>query len=116
MTAGHSLVPKRELGHEGKHERVCSSIARCPIPNLSSRQYPLQHVCRFHPRQPRVEALEFEAEGLVPDAELVQHRGVQVVDGADVLDGGVAEVVGGAVGRSRRGRRRRRARCDMALL
>ena len=37
------------------------------------------------------------AEGVVLDAELVQHRGVQVVHGADVLDGGVAEFVGRAV-------------------
>ena len=35
---------------------------------------------------------------LVIDAQQVQHRGVQVVDVDDVLDGVVAELVGGAVG------------------
>ena len=34
---------------------------------------------------------------VVVDAQQVQHRGVQVVDGDDVLDGGVAQFVGGAI-------------------
>ena len=38
------------------------------------------------------------AEALVVDAEQVQHRGVQVADVDDVLDGVVAEFVGRAVG------------------
>ena len=53
------------------------------------------------PRQLGVEALELDREPLVVDAEQVQHRGVQVVDGDDVLDGGVAEVVGRAVADAR---------------
>ena len=41
-----------------------------------------------------------EGEPLVVDAEEVEHRRVQVVDVDGVLDGVVAEVVGGAVGRA----------------
>jgi hypothetical protein len=44
-----------------------------------------------------VEALEFDAEGVVANSELVERGGVEIVDGADVFDGGVAEVVGGLV-------------------
>ena len=47
--------------------------------------------------EPGVEALELDAEGVVVDAELVEHRRVQVVDGAHVLDGGVAQLVRRAV-------------------
>ena len=51
----------------------------------------------FNTTQAGVEALEFETEGVVLDAELVEHGGVEVVDGGDVFLRGVAEVVGGTV-------------------
>ena len=51
-----------------------------------------------HVGQPEVAALEAVGQPLVVDAEQVQHRGVQVVDVDDVLDGVVAELVGRAVG------------------
>ena len=44
--------------------------------------------------QAEVAALELVGQPLVVDAEQVQHRGVQVVDVDDVLDGVVAELVG----------------------
>src|SRR5262249_13580062 len=47
----------------------------------------------FNARQFGVEALEFDAERVVLDAKLVQHRGMEVVNVADVLDSRVAEVV-----------------------
>ena len=50
-----------------------------------------------HVGQPEVAALELVGQALVVDAEKVQHRGVEVVDVDDVLDGGVAEFVGVAV-------------------
>ena len=51
-----------------------------------------------HVGQAEVAALEAVGQPLVVDAEQVQHRGVQVVDVDDVLDGVVAELVGRAVG------------------
>ena len=54
----------------------------------------------FDIRQAEVAALVAEGEPLVVDAELVEHGGVQVVDGDAVLLCVVAEFVGGAVGGS----------------
>ena len=58
-------------------------------------------MCRLDAGEAEVEALEAEREALVVEAELVQDRGVQVVDVDGVLDGAEAELVG---------LRRRRAR------
>ena len=43
---------------------------------------------------------------LVIDAEQMQHRGPEVVDRVDVFDGVIAELIGGAVNRAGRCRRR----------
>ena len=51
--------------------------------------------------QPEVAAAVAVGQPLVVDAQQVQDRGVQVVDVDAVLDGVHAELVGGAVGRSR---------------
>ena len=51
-----------------------------------------------HVGQPEVAALEAVGQPRVVDAQQVQDRGVQVVDVDRVLDGGVAELVGLAVG------------------
>src|SRR3954464_12610992 len=51
----------------------------------------------LHTGESRVEPLELETERIVVDAELVQHGGMEIVDRADVLYSGIAEVVGGAV-------------------
>lgn len=57
----------------------------------------MEHAGGFDAAEPGVEALEFEGEGVVPDAEQVEHGGVEIVDGGDFVDGGVAEFVGGAI-------------------
>src|SRR6266542_4234018 len=51
-----------------------------------------------HVGQAEVAALEAVDQLRVVDAEQIEHRGVQVVDVDRVLDRGVAELVGGAVG------------------
>ena len=45
-----------------------------------------------------VEVLELAGEALAVDADLVEHGGVEVVDGDGVPGDAVAEVVGGAPG------------------
>ena len=59
--------------------------------------------------QAEVAALVAVGEPLVVDAQQVQHRGVQVVDVDEVVDGVVAELVGRAVGDARLECRRRPA-------
>ena len=65
---------------------------------LPLRQNPVHHFAG-HVGQPEVAALVAVGEPLVVDAQQVQHRGVQVVDVHDVVDGVVAELVGRAVAR-----------------
>ena len=48
--------------------------------------------------QPLVAAAEAEGELGVVEAQLVQDRGVDVVESSGLIDGGVAELVGLAVG------------------
>ena len=48
----------------------------------------------FDAGQFRVEPLEFDAEGIVANAELMQHRRVQVVHRADLFGRGITELVG----------------------
>ena len=57
-------------------------------------QYAVDDLRGFYAGEPRVEALELEAELLVVDAHEVQDGGVQVADMAPVYDGFVAEFVG----------------------
>src|SRR6266404_20739 len=47
-------------------------------------------------RETKIPALEFVCELFVIDAQEVEHGGVEVVDACDVLDGVVAQIVGGA--------------------
>src|SRR5439155_23101796 len=56
------------------------------------------HHFAMHIRQAEVAALKAVRQSEVVDAEQMEHGGVQVVDGDDVFDGVVAELVGGAVG------------------
>ena len=56
------------------------------------------HHVAGHVGQAEVAALEAVGELRVVDAQQVQHRGVQVVNVDGVFDGGVAQLVGVAVG------------------
>lgn len=61
--------------------------------------------------QPHVAATETVSKLLVIDAQEVQHRGVQIVHGAFVLDCFVAVLVGGDGHNSPPARRRRPSTC-----
>jgi hypothetical protein len=60
------------------------------------RQKRLHHFAT-HIRESEIAALEAVGELFVIKAELVEHRGVQILHGDFVLDGGIAELVGRAV-------------------
>lgn len=51
----------------------------------------------FHPGEAHIEPLELVGELLVINAEEMQHGGVEVVNGDNILDRIVAKVIGGSV-------------------
>ena len=57
----------------------------------------LDDVRAFDTTEACIEALELEGEGVVIDAELIEHRGVQVVNGGDLFHRRVAKIIGRAV-------------------
>ena len=76
-TAEGSQAPiaiKLRMGQTAPGKISCSTLS----------ENPLDHLRAFDAGEFRVEALKFHAERVVPDAELVQHRRVEIVDGADV--------------------------------
>jgi hypothetical protein len=80
-------------------ESTSSSLDTVFIPvkrlmNLASGEDVVDDVGPFDAGQFRVEPLELDAEGVVPDAELMQHRRVQVMDRANLFGRGVTELVG----------------------
>ena len=72
--------------------RDCSSRCWLERPSEPPQQLRLRHI-----RQPLVAPVPLVREPRVVEAELVQHRRVQVGDAAPIDGGAVAEVVGGAV-------------------
>src|SRR5437588_305239 len=57
-----------------------------------------QDACRVDPGQADVQALILEPEPSVIDAAEVEQGGMEIADVDHVLDGAIAEVIGGAVG------------------
>ncbi len=51
----------------------------------------------MHVSEPEIAALEFVGQPLVIDPHQMEHRAVQIMHGADVIDGVVAEFVGRTV-------------------
>ena len=78
----------------GSGTRLPTSSRRLMGARIASREDSFDDFCPLHAGELGFEPLELEAERVVLDAELMQHRGVEIVDRADVLDGGVAEVIG----------------------
>lgn len=54
----------------------------------------------FDARQALIQALEFERELLVIEAQLMKDRGVQVADVDGIVDGVKAQIIGAAIGDS----------------
>ena len=82
-------------GDPGYHDATPTGLP-CRIGPRGSRHHLLDHLA-VDVGQAEVAAGVAVGELLVVEAEQVQDRGVQVVDVDLVLDGGEAELVGGAV-------------------
>jgi hypothetical protein len=74
---GHALAIVLVLSAE-RSTRACIGL----FGSCSGR---LDHLRAFDAAEAGIEALELEAEGVMIDAELMQHRGVEIVDGGDVF-------------------------------
>ena len=94
--------------------RLLLHFVRCRSMPTGSGQN-LTHHPPVHVSQPEVAAAVAVGEAFVVQAHQVQNRGVQVMDVDALLDGAVAELVGGAVDVAGFRRKCWRCRCSCAL-